>query len=91
MPLHRIRPFRVYVGNGESLLCSWASSQTRIVVQNHVFLVDLHILPIHGPDVILWRVWLKSMRRVTNDFEAGTLEFMRNGEHIRLKLVPPLL
>ena len=89
LPLQKVRPFRVYVGNGEFLLCSWASRQTRIVVQNHVFLVDLHILPVHGPEVILGRVWLKSLRRVTNDFDAGTLEFVRNGEHIRLKLVPP--
>lgn len=90
LPLQKIRPFRVYVGNGQSLLCSWASKQTRIVVQNHVFLVDLHILPVHGPDVILGRVWLKSLRRVMNDFEVGTLEFTRNGEFISLKLVPPL-
>lgn len=89
LPLQPVRPFRVYVGNGEFLLCSWASRQTRIVVQNHVFIVDLHILPIHGPDVILGRMWLKSLRRVTNDYDTDTLEFTRNGEQIRLKLVPP--
>ena len=38
LPLQKIRPFRVYVGNGESLLCSWTSPQTRIVIQKHVFL-----------------------------------------------------
>ncbi|XP_042032481.1 uncharacterized protein LOC121779227 [Salvia splendens] len=90
LPLHKVRPFRVYVGNGESLLCSWVSKQTRIVIQKHVFLVDLHILPVHGPDIILGRAWLKSLRRVTNDFDTDTLEFVRNGEHIRLKLVPPM-
>lgn len=90
LPMQKIRPFRVFVGNGEYLLCSWACKQMRIVIQNHVFLVDLYILPIHGPDVILGRIWLKSLRRVTNGFDDGTLEFMRNGEHIRLKLVPPL-
>ncbi|XP_047965656.1 uncharacterized protein LOC125210120 [Salvia hispanica] len=90
LPLQKVWPFRVYVGNGESLLCSWASRQTRIVIQNHVFLVDLHILPVHGPDVILGRSWLKSLRRFTTDFDTDTLEFVRNGERIRLTLVPPL-
>ncbi|XP_042005941.1 uncharacterized protein LOC121754689 [Salvia splendens] len=89
LPLLKVRPFRVYVGNGESLLCSWVSKPTRIVVQKHVFLVDLHILPVHGPDIILGRAWLKSLRRVTNDFDTDTLEFVKNGEQIRLNLVPP--
>ncbi|XP_042031379.1 uncharacterized protein LOC121778137 [Salvia splendens] len=89
MPLKRIRPFRVYVGNEESLLCTYASIQTRVVIQKHVFLVDLHILPIHGPEVILGRIWLKQMRRVTSDYIEGTLEFSRNGKKVCLKLVPP--
>ncbi|XP_042012417.1 uncharacterized protein LOC121760890 [Salvia splendens] len=89
LPLQQIRPFRVYVGNGESLLCSFASIQTRLVIQKHVFLVDLHILPVHGPDVILGRIWLKQMRRVTSDYVDGTLEFSRNGKRVCLKLVPP--
>lgn len=91
LPLQQVRPFRVYVGNGESLLCSWQTKQTRIVVQNHVFMVDLHILPCARAGRDSGRVWLKSLRRVTKDFEAGTLEFVKNGEHVCLKLVPPLI
>ncbi|XP_047965215.1 uncharacterized protein LOC125209670 [Salvia hispanica] len=89
LPLRQIRPFRVYVGNGESLLCSHASIQTRLVIQKHVFLIDLHILPVHGPEVILGRAWLKELRRVTSDYVEGTLEFSRNGKRVCLKLVPP--
>lgn len=88
LPLRQIRPFRVYVGNSESLLCSYANIQTRLVIQKHVFLVDLHILPVHGPEVILGRAWLKQMRRVTSDYIEGTLEFLRHGQKVCLKLVP---
>ncbi|XP_042008969.1 uncharacterized protein LOC121757502 [Salvia splendens] len=89
LPLKSIRPFRVYVGNGESLLCSHTSVQTRLVVQNQVFLLDLHILPILGPEVILGMTWLKSLRRVTNDYEVGTIEFIREGVPVCLKVTPP--
>ncbi|XP_042051252.1 uncharacterized protein LOC121796474 [Salvia splendens] len=86
LPLQQIRPFRVYVGSGQSIICSHASISTRLVIQNQVFLVDLHILPVHGPDVILGMAWLKSLRRVTNDFEQGTLEFVRDGKQVCLKI-----
>ncbi|XP_047946872.1 uncharacterized protein LOC125193165 [Salvia hispanica] len=91
LPLTAIKPFRVYVGNGESLVCSHASLQTRVVIQSQIFLIDLHILPVHGLDVILGLAWLKSLRRVTSDFVDGTLEFIRNGIPIRLKVAAPLV
>ncbi|KAL1550842.1 hypothetical protein AAHA92_18755 [Salvia divinorum] len=83
------QPFRVYVGNGESLLCSYASLSTRLVIQNHVFMIDLHILPIHGPEVILGMAWLRTLRRVTSDYEKGTIEFVRNGAPVCLEVTPP--
>ncbi|XP_041995638.1 uncharacterized protein LOC121745745 [Salvia splendens] len=86
LPLKQVRPFRVYVGSGESIIYSHASINTRLVIQNQVFLVDLHILQVHGSDVILGMAWLKSLRRVTNDFEQGTLEFVRDGKQVCLKI-----
>ena len=68
LPLFEIRPFRVYVGNGEALLCTHVSKQTKIEVQGSTFMVDLHILPVHGPDVILGMDWLESLGKVTTDF-----------------------
>ncbi|XP_042023077.1 uncharacterized protein LOC121770411 [Salvia splendens] len=90
LPLTAVKPFRVYVGNGASLVCSHVSLRTRVVIQSHVFLINLHVLPIHGPDVILGLAWLKSMRRVTSDFVDGTLEFVRDGVPICLKVTPPI-
>lgn len=65
LPQSPIRPFRVYVGNGEALLCSHVSKQTKLEVQGSVFLVDLHILPIHDPDVVLGMDWLESLGKIT--------------------------
>ncbi|KAL1540646.1 hypothetical protein AAHA92_24966 [Salvia divinorum] len=89
LPLTAIRPFRVYVGNGESLCCSHASANTPLQIQEEVFGVNLHVLPIHGPDVILGMSWLRSLGRVTNDYGLGTIEFFRNNALVCLKVIPP--
>lgn len=64
LSLMAVKPFRVYVGNGASLVCSHASLQTRVVIPSQVFLIDLHIVLIHGPYVIHGLAWLKSLQRV---------------------------
>ncbi|KAL1564357.1 hypothetical protein AAHA92_06709 [Salvia divinorum] len=89
LPLTAVRPFQVYVGNGESLLCSYASIATQLQIQDEVFTVTLHILPIHGSDVILEMSWLRSLRRVTNDYEGGTIEFMKEDVPVCLRVLPP--
>lgn len=55
------------------------SSKAELRIQGHSFFMDLHILPVHGPDVILGMSWLQSLRRVTSDYEVGTLEFENGG------------
>ena len=88
LPLTAVRPFRVYVGNGESLVCAFASVATEVRIQQETFTITLHILPIHGPDVVLGLAWLRSLRRVTNDFVAGTIEFVRDEVPVCLKVIP---
>ncbi|XP_042035404.1 uncharacterized protein LOC121781782 [Salvia splendens] len=89
LPLSPILPFRVVVGNGEALLCTHVSRHTRVEVQGTVFMVDLHILPIHGPDVILGMDWLESLGKVMADFGGKTLEFVQGGKSIVLKGILP--
>lgn len=81
----------MFVGNGEALLCSNVSRHTKLEVQGTIFQVDLHILPIHGPDVILGMDWLESLGKVTADFVGKTLEFTLGDKAISLKgiLQPP--
>lgn len=75
IPLTTIRPFHVYVGNGQKLLCSHKSSKTPLTIQGRAFVMDFFVLPIHGPDMILGMAWLRSLHRVTSDYDKGTLEF----------------
>lgn len=89
--LSPIRPFKVFVGNGAALLCTHMAKQTKLDVQGTVFLVDLHILPVHGPDIILGMDWLESLGKVTTDFVGKTLEFTQGERPVTLRgiLRPP--
>lgn len=80
--------FRVYVGNGQSLLCSNLSPQSDLRIQGHFFRVDLHIFPVHGLDIILGMSWLHSLHRVTSDYDVGTLEFEQGGRPVCLRVTP---
>lgn len=88
LPLTAIRPFRVYVGNGQSLTCSYTSAQAELRIQGHSSVLDLYVLLVHGPDVILGMAWLHSLHRVTSDYNAGTVEFQSNGRPVCLKVTP---
>ncbi|VFQ63810.1 unnamed protein product [Cuscuta campestris] len=56
--LHPVPPFRVYVGNGDSLRCAYSCPRTPLLLQGTLFEVDLYLLEIHGPDVVLGVQWL---------------------------------
>ncbi|XP_042019131.1 uncharacterized protein LOC121766977 [Salvia splendens] len=85
LPLSLIRPFRVFVGNRAALLCTHVAKQTKLKVQGSEFVVDLHILPIHGPDVILGMDWLESLGTISADFTRKTLEFNHKGQPFILR------
>lgn len=85
LSLTPIRPFRIYVGNGASLTCSHVSSRTKLSMQGSQFVIDLHILDIHGPDVILGMTWLESLGKISADFVGKTLEFHRDDKRIFLQ------
>ncbi|XP_042005724.1 uncharacterized protein LOC121754429 [Salvia splendens] len=90
LPISPIRPFRVIVGNGEALLCTHISKQTKLEIQGTTFLVDLHILPVHGPDVILGMDWLESLGPITADFADKKLTFSHGDQRVVLKgILPP--
>ncbi|VFQ83783.1 unnamed protein product [Cuscuta campestris] len=49
--LHPVSPFRIYVGNGDSLRCSYSCPQTPLLLQGHLFNIDLYLL--EGATIIL--------------------------------------
>ncbi|XP_042016453.1 uncharacterized protein LOC121764507 [Salvia splendens] len=89
LDLTPIRPFRVLVGNGASLLCTHIARGTKLTLQGNVFVVDLHILAHHGPDVILGMRWLESLGKVSADFVRKTLEFTHGERPVFLQGLMP--
>ncbi|VFQ73826.1 unnamed protein product [Cuscuta campestris] len=85
LPLQPIPPFRVYVGNGDSLRCSHSCPQTSLSLQGNVFLVDLYILEIHGTDVVLGVQWLQTLGRICHDYAKMTMEFTMGKKMITLR------
>ncbi|XP_042017749.1 uncharacterized protein LOC121765611 [Salvia splendens] len=85
LPLHSIKPFRVFVGNGESLKCSYVCLGTPIVLQGHRFVVDLFILQVEGPDVILGVQWLQDLGDVTKNYRRLTMKFEVDNQSIELQ------
>ncbi|KAL1546909.1 hypothetical protein AAHA92_23444 [Salvia divinorum] len=75
LPLHTITPFRVFVGNGASLRCSYACLRTQITLQDHEFTIDFFILQVEGPDVILGVQWLQELGDVTKNYRDLTMKF----------------
>lgn len=85
LSLSAIIPFRIYVGNGESIVCSHMSNDTPLIVQETSFMVDLYILHIHGPNVILGMEWLESLGRVTTDYVAKSMGFFTGNDRLILR------
>ena len=85
LSLKSVPSFRVYIGNGDSLVCQFCFSQIPLTLQVHSFLVDLFILPIEGPDVVLGIQWLQQLGKVSHDYAALTMEFCWHGDQIQLQ------
>ncbi|KAL1542300.1 hypothetical protein AAHA92_26414 [Salvia divinorum] len=78
-------PFRVYVGNGASLICVQKCEKTKLLIQGHEAVVDLYVLGIHGSDVVLGVQWLESLGEVTENYADLTMKFMHNDKQVTLR------
>ncbi|XP_015387832.1 uncharacterized protein LOC107177859 [Citrus sinensis] len=77
--------FRVYIGNGDFLVCKQVCPQANLTMQGSAFIVDLFILPIEGIDVVLGIQWLQKLGKVFHDYSALTMEFFLNGQPVMLR------
>nr|GLL17711.1 uncharacterized protein LOC107177859 [Ipomoea trifida] len=77
----QVTPFRVYIGNGDSLACTYCCQNATLVMQGNEFEVDLYVLPIQGPDVVLGVQWLQSLGKfASSDFVRGSILRMKSDE-----------
>ncbi|KAF4377290.1 hypothetical protein F8388_012391 [Cannabis sativa] len=78
--------FKVYMGNGNSLLCSKICRDVELILQGHQFVVDLYVLPIWGLDVVLGMQWLQTLGSCIHDHRALTMEFNWQGNVVKLAI-----
>nr|GMD05953.1 Transposon Ty3-G Gag-Pol polyprotein [Ipomoea batatas] len=85
LPTKSIKPFQVYIGNGDTLGCQHVCPGVEVCMQGLTFAVDLHVLRIVGPDVVLGVQWLQSLGSVTHDYSKMTMEFHMGSTIVTLK------
>lgn len=54
-------------------------------MQGKIFIVDLHILPLCGVNVVFGVQWLKSLGSVLTDYNTLSMKFVYQGSLIELK------
>ena len=78
-------PLKVMVGNGQFLRCQQVCQAVPLTIQNIVFIVDLHVLPLCGAHVVLGVQWLRSLGPVLMDYTSLSMKFMHQGQIIEFK------
>ncbi|KAH9703698.1 hypothetical protein KPL70_011188 [Citrus sinensis] len=84
LPIQPTTHFRVYIGNGDFLVCQLYCPQVALTMQDYAFTLDLFVLPIEGSDVILGIQWLQRLERVSHDYAAMTMNFYWDGKLVSL-------
>ncbi|GAV83363.1 RVP_2 domain-containing protein [Cephalotus follicularis] len=80
-----IKPFHVFVGNGEVLTCSSKCLNIPNTIQGHEFHFDLYILPIQGAEVVLGIQWLELLGPVITDYKQLTMTFQWGEKQVQLQ------
>ncbi|VFQ92913.1 unnamed protein product [Cuscuta campestris] len=85
IPVFMVTPFRVYVGNGDSLPWDKQCLGLTLRLQGTSFPVDVFVLPIHGQDIVLGVQCLQKLGRVTHDYASMKMEFLWENNRVLLK------
>lgn len=78
LPFRPTTQLRFMVGNGQYLQCYRVCEVVPIQIHNLIFLVDLHLLPLHGTNLVLGVQWLKSLGPVLMDYNALSMHFVHS-------------
>ncbi|VFQ72100.1 unnamed protein product [Cuscuta campestris] len=87
--LHPVTPFRVYVGNGDSLRCSYSCPQTPLLLQGNLFRIDLYLLEIHGSDIVFGVQWLQMLGKDIQHENTTTNDLLELHAAITVGTGPP--
>jgi len=93
LQLHTITTtlLQLTVGNGFILPCDQIFPHTPLLLQEHVFSVDLHVLPISGADIVLGIQWLKQLGPTITCYDTLTMQFRYDGAFVTLQVDAPTI
>uniref|UniRef100_A0A803PMN4 Uncharacterized protein n=1 Tax=Cannabis sativa TaxID=3483 RepID=A0A803PMN4_CANSA len=84
IPCEETKVFKVYMGNGNSLVCLKVCHGVELLLQGHQFTVDLYVLLIWGLDVVFGMEWLGTLGPCVHDHKELTMEFQWKGQAVKL-------
>lgn len=79
LPVVAIKPFSVFVGNGQIIECSGSCVDVPVTLSGHLFHIPFHVLPAHGANIILGVHWLKTLEAFLSDYNVLSIQFTHNG------------
>lgn len=74
----------VMVGDGTDIDCTRVCRNVTLTIQEHQFIVDLHVMGLGGADLILGVAWLTHLGPITSDYSHLTMRFSHQGKPITI-------
>lgn len=84
LPVRGVKPLAVTVADGNQVRGAKKCKGFCWKMQGKQFCTDALLLPLSEYDLILGAQWLKSIKKITWDYEGKTLQFDYEGKHITL-------
>jgi transposase InsO family protein len=83
------QPFKVMVGNGNTLDCTSRCVNVPFSIQGNKFVADFFLLSLGGAEVVLGVPWLVSLGPILMDYTTLQMQFTYLGRPIELKADAP--
>lgn len=84
LPTSPTQPFKVRVGSDAYLHCHQIFHEVTLLVQSHIFNLDLFVLDIEGADVVLGIQWLATLGTILTNYATLIMEFCLQRQQIKL-------
>ena len=76
---------KVKVANGDTIKTQGLCKDVPVYLQGHIFMVQLHVLPLGGCDLVLGTQWLSTMGVINWDFKHLSIIFTYAGKQVLLQ------
>jgi hypothetical protein len=83
------QPFKVMVGNGNTLDCTSQCVNVTFIIQGNKFVADFFLLPLGGAEVVLGVPWLVCLGPILTDYTKLQMQFTYLGRPIELQADAP--